>query len=98
MTLADVDGIAPGVSAHVNRCGYLPAAPVAAPGRTHRLFVLWLDDAELDALDATEPNYRGRCRWTATPSRSCPVRGSRPAPSTSAGTAAWWTARDGRGG
>ncbi|MFI6574180.1 hypothetical protein ACIBFB_00155 [Nocardiopsis sp. NPDC050513] len=60
MTLADVLGIAPGVSAHVNRWGYVPAAPVEAPGPTGRLFVLWLDDAERDALDATEPNYRRR--------------------------------------
>ncbi|MCY9784344.1 hypothetical protein KIK06_10625 [Nocardiopsis sp. EMB25] len=60
MTWADVDGIAPGVSAHVNRSGYVPAAPVESPGRTSRLFVLWPDQAELDALDATEPNYRRR--------------------------------------
>ncbi|MFE3461762.1 hypothetical protein ACFXKD_29830 [Nocardiopsis aegyptia] len=59
MTLATVDGIAPGVSAHVSRPGYLPAAPVALPGRS-RLFVLWPDRAELEALDATEPNYRRR--------------------------------------
>ncbi|MEV2277422.1 hypothetical protein AB0I72_17745 [Nocardiopsis sp. NPDC049922] len=60
MTSADVDGIAPGVSAHVNRRGYVPAAPVEVSGPTGRLFVLWLDDAELDALDATEPHYRRR--------------------------------------
>ncbi|MFF4620320.1 hypothetical protein [Nonomuraea jabiensis] len=60
MTLADVDGIAPGVSAHVNRWGYVPAVPVEAPGETSRLFVLWLDERELAALDLTEPNYRRR--------------------------------------
>ncbi|MER7500662.1 hypothetical protein AB0L05_16840 [Nonomuraea pusilla] len=57
MTLADVDGIAPGVSAHVNRWGYVPAVPVEAPGETSRLFVLWLDERELATLDVTEPNY-----------------------------------------
>ncbi|RKS07852.1 hypothetical protein DFP74_3538 [Nocardiopsis sp. Huas11] len=57
MTLADVDGIAPGFSAHVSRPGYVPAAPVARPGR-RRLFVLWPDQAQLEAIDATEPNYR----------------------------------------
>ncbi|MGW7484409.1 hypothetical protein ACWGH8_38230 [Nonomuraea muscovyensis] len=57
MTLADVEGIAPGVSAHVNRWGYVPAVPVEAPGETSRLFVLWLDDRELATLDVTEPNY-----------------------------------------
>ena len=59
MTVADVDGVAPGVSAHVSRPGYLPAVPIARPGRS-RLFVLWPDDAELEAIDATEPNYRRR--------------------------------------
>lgn len=57
MTLANVDGIAPGVSAHVNRWGYVPAVPLEAPGETSRLFVLWLDDRELATLDVTEPNY-----------------------------------------
>lgn len=57
MTLADVEGIVPGVSAHVNRWGYVPAAPVEAPGETSRLFVLWLDDRELATLDVAEPNY-----------------------------------------
>ncbi|MBT2226219.1 hypothetical protein [Nonomuraea sp. NEAU-A123] len=57
MTLADVDGIIAGVSAHVNKRGYMPAVPVEAPGETSRLFVLWLDDQQLATLDRTEPNY-----------------------------------------
>jgi hypothetical protein len=57
MALADVDGIFPGVSAHVNRAGYVPAAPVERPGAASRLFVLWLDDEQLAVLDETEPNY-----------------------------------------
>lgn len=60
MTFADVHGITPGVSAHVNRWGYIPAAPVEAPGETTRLFVLWLDERQLAALDLTEPNYDRR--------------------------------------
>ncbi|WP_304450832.1 hypothetical protein [Nocardiopsis sp. YSL2] len=59
MAVARVDGIAPGVSAHVSRPGYVPAAPVVAPGRS-RLLVLWPDPTELEVLDATEPNYRRR--------------------------------------
>ncbi|MFG1948328.1 hypothetical protein [Nonomuraea sp. NPDC048826] len=60
MTRADVVGVVPGVSAHVSRWGYVPAAPVAVPGEVSRLFVLWLDDRALAALDLTEPNYRRR--------------------------------------
>ncbi len=57
MTAADVTGVVPGVSAHVSRWGYVPAAPIAAPGETAGLFVLWLDEEQLAALDLTEPNY-----------------------------------------
>ncbi|MEV1176275.1 hypothetical protein [Nonomuraea sp. NPDC049784] len=60
MTVADVRGIAPGVSAHVSRWGYVPAAPVETPGETSKLFVLWLDERQLAALDLTEPNYHRR--------------------------------------
>ncbi|MEU4718058.1 hypothetical protein AB0G06_00330 [Nonomuraea dietziae] len=59
LTQATVQGIAPGVSAHINRHGYVPAAPVAVPGPS-RLFVLWVDQAQLVALDVTEPNYYRR--------------------------------------
>jgi hypothetical protein len=58
MTYAEVTGLVPGVSAHVSRPGYVPAAPVLAPGATARLIVLWLDDDQLAVVDATEPNYR----------------------------------------
>ncbi|MEV4175004.1 hypothetical protein [Nonomuraea sp. NPDC049709] len=60
MTVAEVRGVAPGVSAHVSRWGYVPAAPIETPGETSRLFVLWLDEHQLAALDLTEPNYRRR--------------------------------------
>ncbi|GLY76439.1 hypothetical protein [Actinoallomurus iriomotensis] len=57
MTYAEVTGLVPGVSAHVSRPGYVPAAPVLVPGATARLIVLWLDDDQLAVVDATEPNY-----------------------------------------
>jgi hypothetical protein len=60
MTLADVHGIAPGVSAHVSRWGYVPAAPLETPGETSSLYLLWLDESQLAALDLTEPNYHRR--------------------------------------
>ncbi|WP_061298733.1 hypothetical protein [Herbidospora cretacea] len=60
LTIADVTGIAPGVSAHINRNGYIPAAPIVVPGETSRLFVLWLDEPQFEILDATEPNYDRR--------------------------------------
>lgn len=69
MTLADVHGLMPGVSAHVSAAGYVPAVPVEVPGKTSRLFVLWLDDPQLGALDATEPNYLRR----TLPARRFPV-------------------------
>ncbi|MFC3982493.1 hypothetical protein [Streptosporangium jomthongense] len=60
MTRASVTGIAPGVSAHINRNGYVPAVPIETPEKAHLLFVLWLDDEQLSVLDATEPNYHRR--------------------------------------
>jgi hypothetical protein len=65
---ATVHGVAPGVSAHVSRNAYLPAAPIRVPGAS-LLFVAWVDDAQLAALDATEPNYRR----LPLPPRSFPV-------------------------
>ncbi|GAA3159833.1 hypothetical protein GCM10010486_27360 [Nonomuraea roseoviolacea subsp. carminata] len=59
LTRVRVHGLAPGVSAHISRYGYIPAAPVAAPG-VSELFVSWVDDRQLAALDRTEPNYRRR--------------------------------------
>lgn len=46
-----------GHSAHVSRRGYLAATPVLHRGRTADLTMSWLDEAQLDALDRTEPNY-----------------------------------------
>ncbi len=50
-------GIAVGHSAHISVRGYIAAAPYAAPGRVADVHVSWLDDDQLAALDATEPNY-----------------------------------------
>jgi hypothetical protein len=58
MTYAEVGGLISGVSAHVSRPGYVPAAPVPRPGASGRFLVLWLDDEQLAVVDATEPNYR----------------------------------------
>ncbi|MEV0399448.1 hypothetical protein [Actinoallomurus sp. NPDC050550] len=57
MTYARVDGLVAGASAHVSRPGYVPAVPVLDPGASTELVVLWLDDEQLAAVDATEPNY-----------------------------------------
>ncbi|GAA1483015.1 hypothetical protein GCM10009624_34550 [Gordonia sinesedis] len=52
-----VDGIGIGYSAHVAHRGYIPAAPFADPGGTVTTVGAWLDETEIAALDATEPNY-----------------------------------------
>jgi hypothetical protein len=69
ITAVSVRGLGAGVSAHVSRPGYLPATPVPSAGAASDLWVLWLDEAALAAVDATEPNY-DRVRL---PDR-CPVR------------------------
>lgn len=57
MVKVRVRGVRPGVSAHVSRHGYLPAAPVFAPEVSSDLWALLLDDRQLAVLDASEPNY-----------------------------------------
>lgn len=57
LTAVTVTGIMAGVSAHVSRPGYLPATPVADPEAVSDLFITWLDDEQLTAMDSTEPNY-----------------------------------------
>ncbi len=56
MAPVTVGGLAAGVSAHISRPGYVGAAPFAAPV-VSTLAVCWLDEAQLAAVDATEPNY-----------------------------------------
>jgi hypothetical protein len=69
ITAVRVRGLAVGVSAHVSRPGYLPATPIPSAGAVSDLWVLWLDEAALAAVDATEPNYER----VLLPDR-CPVR------------------------
>lgn len=58
MTIGRHDGIAVGHSAHVSMPGYIAAAPYRC-ARCSRAFVsVHVDDDQLEALDATEPNYR----------------------------------------
>jgi hypothetical protein len=58
LTAVKVPGIGVGVSAHVSKPGYLPATPVPDPGTTSDLFITWLDQRQIAAMDRTEPNYR----------------------------------------
>jgi hypothetical protein len=69
ITAVSVRGLAVGVSAHVSRPGYLPATPIPSADAGSDLWVLWLDEAALAAVDATEPNYQR----VLLPDR-CPVR------------------------
>lgn len=58
MTHAVLDGVSVGHSAHVSRAHYIAMTPYGAPSATAKpVCVLWLDDAQLRALDRTEPNY-----------------------------------------
>lgn len=61
MTLARVEGLQVGHSAHVSARGYVAAAPVRArPGAdvAGTFVVCWFDEAQLARVDGTEPNYR----------------------------------------
>ena len=53
-------------SAHVSLGGYVAAAPRDAPDGAVRGVMGWFDDAQIAALDASEPNYR---RVALSPSR-----------------------------
>ncbi|GIU56691.1 hypothetical protein [Arthrobacter sp. NicSoilC12] len=50
--------IAVGHSAHVSKAGYIAAAPYPLLGESTAVWLSWLDDVQLMALDETEPNYR----------------------------------------
>jgi hypothetical protein len=50
--------IAVGHSAHVSKAGYIAAAPYLQLGERTTVWVSWLDEGQLRALDETEPNYR----------------------------------------
>lgn len=50
--------VAVGHSAHVSRAGYIAAAPYLRLGECTSVWVSWLDEGQLMALDESEPNYR----------------------------------------
>jgi hypothetical protein len=45
-------------SAHVSKACYIAAAPCPLLGECTAVWVSWLDDIQLMALDGTAPNYR----------------------------------------
>jgi hypothetical protein len=58
ITAVKVSGLSVGVSAHVSRAGYLPATPVPdLSSKNLPLWVTWLAQDQLPAIDRTEPNY-----------------------------------------
>jgi hypothetical protein len=58
ITLARVRGIGVGHSAHISKAGYIPYVPLAQELSVERaLFMLWLDTAQMERINETEPNY-----------------------------------------
>ncbi|MCI9872734.1 hypothetical protein [Arthrobacter humicola] len=88
--------IAVGHSAHVSKAGYIAAAPYPLLGERTAVWLSWLDDVQLMALDETEPNYR-RIRLDG---EACPLvvdHGERPE-EFSLFTSRWGVLTDGDGG
>jgi hypothetical protein len=65
MVIARLDNLAVAYSAHISRPGFIPAAPVHAPGQSCEVVVGFLDREQLAHMDATEPNYVRR--WLTSP-------------------------------
>ena len=88
--------IAVGHSAHVSRAGYIAAAPYPLMGECTSVWVSWLDERQLMALDETEPNYR-RIQLDGA---ACPleVDHGEPAEDFSLFTSRWGVLSDGDGG
>ncbi|MFI2204917.1 hypothetical protein ACH47Z_29860 [Streptomyces sp. NPDC020192] len=57
MVRTRVTGLDVGVSGHVSLMGYISASPVKCPDVSRELFVIWLDRRQLEAIDASEPNF-----------------------------------------
>lgn len=58
ITLVRIKGIGLGHSAHISKAGYVPYVPVAGDPTAERdLFILWLDAAQMERINETEPNY-----------------------------------------
>lgn len=58
MTMARVARVGVGHSAHVSQPGFIAAAPFRSTGADRTFVITHLDDDQLAAIDATEPNYR----------------------------------------
>ncbi|NUS74186.1 MAG: hypothetical protein HOQ05_12375 [Corynebacteriales bacterium] len=56
LTRVTVKGISAGYSAHISKQGYIAYTPIKLDVES-TLFMLWLDDAQLAHIHATEPNY-----------------------------------------
>jgi hypothetical protein len=85
-----------GHSAHVSKPGYIAAAPHVQPGECTTVWVSWLDERQMMALDETEPNYR-RIQLNG---EACPLvldNGERPE-TFSLFTSRWGVLTDGNGG
>lgn len=88
--------IAVGHSAHVSKAGHIAAAPYPLMGEYTAVWLSWLDDVQLMALDDTEPNYR-RIQHDG---EACPLvadHGDRPE-GFSLFTSRWGVLADGDGG
>jgi hypothetical protein len=88
--------IAVGHSAHVSKAGYIAAAPYPVPGECTNVWLSWLDDVQLLALDTTEPNYRR----IPLDGEACPLvtdHGERPG-EFALFTSRWGVLTDGDGG
>jgi hypothetical protein len=82
MTITRHEGVAVGHSAHVSLPGYIAAAPYRCARCIRRFVALHLDDDQITALDATEPNYKRiehqgtwiyASRWQVLAARGIPV-------------------------
>lgn len=60
ITRARVRGLGTGHSAHIGRWGYIPTTPAGRPG-WHDQWITWLDETQLEIVNATEINYRLSC-------------------------------------
>ncbi|PZS12777.1 MAG: hypothetical protein DLM60_21735 [Pseudonocardiales bacterium] len=59
ITSVRITGLAVAHSAHVSKPGYVPYLPVRSPlERDIELNALWLEAAQTQRMDETEPNYR----------------------------------------
>jgi hypothetical protein len=63
ITAVHVTGLDVGCSAHINKAGYMPFAPVRDSLSSRNLVALWLDAAQLARVADTEPNYHPSTLW-----------------------------------